>query len=584
MSNKKNNIIINNRPFTSRNKSSLNINYILTKKSSLNNNMLGATPKKQVFYPFLSDENSNLGYAPYINLKKNQFSRDFKRTNKKFLSYFNIKNTIFKKMSNEKPPAYKKLIKGMKKFFFGPKGKITKKINFLKNIYKKKSNIFNIGINTRIYAGTLDYLDSKDKNTLSNRLYETKKKFLQRSSNFAIAENDNDKRDALFSSNFTKKNKLDRKSIKNIKEIKEFEGGGFMNEKFDNFLKKVSMKDINDFMNNRFKNKNEKNNNSNINNNNNNNSNINNINNSNNSFKFHKKNFSYNNTISSSRPFSPTTINSTITTQKNFESLINNNNNNKIINIKYINSYKSKKKPLKLITDENNNYNNFNTTSKKKTKYKKKFHKFDLYDYFHPENNKEFNVPHYSAIKEITKKKDLTIYNTKKNLSNKLELYENPIEDIENDLYDIIDKTNEKKNPLLIKNNENIQKLKNDYEVIANVKLKETKGYKNIKELVEDCLKGTVEERNEIISKRLEKGIMNFNKDTALKLAGDIAKNIYSNNNNVLVINNKEIDYENYQKPFYDKKTRKKIFDNNEKIEKMGVNLEKLKQKNGLEN
>jgi hypothetical protein len=77
---------------------------------------------------------------------------------------------------------------------------------------------------------------------------------------------------------------------------------------------------------------------------------------------------------------------------------------------------------------------------------------------------------------------------------------------------------------------------------------------------------------------------MNFNKDTALKLAGEIAKNIYSNNNNVLVINNKEIDYENYQKPFYDKKTRKKIFDNNEKIEKMGVNLEKLKQKNGLEN
>ena len=35
---------------------------------------------------------------------------------------------------------------------------------------------------------------------------------------------------------------------------------------------------------------------------------------------------------------------------------------------------------------------------------------------------------------------------------------------------------------------------------------------------------------------------------------------------------------------FMIKKTRKKIFDNNEKIEKMGVTLEKLKQKNGLEN
>ena len=137
---------------------------------------------------------------------------------------------------------------------------------------------------------------------------------------------------------------------------------------------------------------------------------------------------------------------------------------------------------------------------------------------------------------------------------------------------------------MLIKNNENIQKLKNDYEVIANVKLKETKGYKNTKELVNDCLKGTIDERNEIISKRLEKGIMNFNQDTALKLAGEITKNINSSNNNNVVIANKEIDYENYQKPFYDKKTRKKIFDNNEKIEKMGVNLEKLKQKNGLEN
>ena len=569
MSNKKNNMIINHRPYTSRNKSSLNINCNLKEKSPIiNNNILGATPRKQVFYPFLSDENSNLRNVPYIKTKKNQFSRDLKTTNKKFLSYFNIKNTIFEKMSNEKPPAYKKLIKGMKKIFFGPKGLITKKINFLKNIYKKKNNIFNIGINTRIYAGTLDYLDSKDKNTLSNRLYETKKKFLQRSSNFAIAENDNEKRDALFSSNFTKKNKIDRKSIKNIKEIKEFEGGGFMNEKFDNFLKKISMKDIDDFMNNRFINKN-------------NNSNINNKNN-NSSFKFHQKNFS----LHSSRPFSPTTINSSITTQRNIESFTNNNNNtNKILNIKYINSYKSKKKPLKLITDEDNNYNNYNSnTSCKKTKYKKKFHKYDLYDYFHPENNKEYNVPFYSAIKELSKKKDLTIYNTKKNLSNKLELFENPIDDLESDLYDIIDKANEKKNPLLIKNNENIQKLKNDYEVIANVKLKETKGYKNTKELVNDCIKGTIDERNETISKRLEKGIMNFNQDTALKLAGEIAKNINSSPNNNVVIINKEVDYENYQKPFYDKKTRKKIFDNNEKIEKMGANLEKLKQKNGLEN
>ena len=565
MSNKKNNIIINHRPFTSRNKSTLNINRNLKEKSSIiNNNILGATPRKRVFYPFLSDENSNMLNAPYINTKKNQFFRDLKTTNKKFHSYFNIKNTIFKKMSNEKPPAYKKLIQGMKKIFFGPKGLITKKINFLKNIYKKKSNIFNIGINTRIYAGTLDYLDSKDKNTLSNRLYETKKKFLQRSSNFAIAETDNEKRDALFSSNFTKKNKIDRKSIKNIKEIKEFEGGGFMNEKFDNFLKKISMKDIDDFMNKRFVNKN-------------NNSNINNKNN-NSSFKFHQKNFS----INSSRPFSPTTINSSLTTQRNIESFTNNNNNNnKIINIKYINSYKSKKKPLKLITDEN--YNNYNSNSSSK-KTKKKFHKYDLYDYFHPENNKEYNVPFYSAIKELSKKKDLTIFNTKKILNNKLELYENPIDDLESDLYDIIDKANEKKNPLLIKNNENIQKLKNDYEVIANVKLKETKGYKNTKELVNDCLKGTIDERNETISKRLEKGIMNFNQDTALKLAGEITKNINSSNNNNVVIANKEIDYENYQKPFYDKKTRKKIFDNNEKIEKMGVTLEKLKQKNGLEN
>ena len=73
---------------------------------------------------------------------------------------------------------------------------------------------------------------------------------------------------------------------------------------------------------------------------------------------------------------------------------------------------------------------------------------------------------------------------------------------------------------------------------------------------------------------------MKFNQETALKLAGEIAK---FNKNGINNGNKKEIDYENYQKPNYDRKKRKKIFDNYEKIEKMGVSLEKLKQRNGLD-
>ena len=76
-------------------------------------------------------------------------------------SFFNIKNTIFKEMRTRYTSiCYKNFVKGFAKYFFGPYGYVTKRYKLLKEYYLHKNLI-----NSRIYAGRLDYYDITSSNS-----------------------------------------------------------------------------------------------------------------------------------------------------------------------------------------------------------------------------------------------------------------------------------------------------------------------------------------------------------------------------------------------------------------------------------
>ena len=169
-------------------------------------------PIKTCFNSFLCEygnpNQTNTLIRSYGNLnKKNEIVQKIYSKRKAINSLYKIKDTVFAGIIG-KPVSLKYLELGMKKIFFGPEGFITNKVNFLKKVYKKKRD-FHIGLDTRIYAGNLDYLDLRTKNSYNNRIDEAKRAYFARSSNFALAENNKKKRKDVFKN---KRNKIENKS------------------------------------------------------------------------------------------------------------------------------------------------------------------------------------------------------------------------------------------------------------------------------------------------------------------------------------------------------------------------------------
>ena len=125
-------------------------------------------------------------YLPYYkNIKE-----EMKKVKTQMNSLFNIKNSIFKQMKTKYTSmCYKNFVKGFAKYFFGPYGYVTKRYKLLKEYYLHKNLI-----NSRIYAGRLDYYDvtSSNSNNVKARENETKKRRLTISSNFAVVFDQND--------------------------------------------------------------------------------------------------------------------------------------------------------------------------------------------------------------------------------------------------------------------------------------------------------------------------------------------------------------------------------------------------------
>ena len=176
---------------------------------------------KNVFKPFLSDENANINFinTNVFYKKKNQFNKTFKNKKKEIFKLFNIKKTVFKQIII-KPLSLQNFEKGLKKYFFGREGIVTKKCPILQNIYKqhRDSREFKLKIN----LGKNEFLNDN-----SSIQKEHMKHILKHSSNFSLDENKNinyyyKPRQSYFSLNKNPKNNLNSLFLQKNKSEKNF--------------------------------------------------------------------------------------------------------------------------------------------------------------------------------------------------------------------------------------------------------------------------------------------------------------------------------------------------------------------------
>ena len=564
--------------------------------SEINNNQ---TPIKEIFNTFLPNENiRNLKILKHnksrsINLNNsrnkkhydlNEFKKNFKNNKKEINSLFNLKNSIFKEMNKDKPKSLKRFEKGLKKIFFGKNGYITEKIPFLKNIYKPKRIYSSIGINTKIYAGQLDFMDLKNniKSSYGNRLMENKRAMLSRSANFSIALSNFDKLNAKYMSKITEK--TDKNNIKN---------NG--NNNYNNIQKNINMllnKDENYFSENNINYKNKINNN---------NINIKKITyNSGNKKKKRLKLKSNNNSIllnNSKEINTSNNINKSTSKENNYNSM----NNSKINLLNFSPPYSPhyKTNSFNVSFNKSNNNNNINNNNNKiyilKTESNKINHNkifnimkddvinnnkksFNVFDISYNTENPKNKISSYSIkIKKQNKlMKDLRY--KKKELKSLLKNYNQSINQNKHELYDMIDKHNDKNKK--INKDKEIENLKNNIELIFDIKINDDKNNQKIEEFVEETLKGRKNERKQNAFKELAKEINKNDEEIALKISENIVKEFYGKNKRKKIYikkNNKE-----FKKFKFNMIVKDNIKKNSYIMKKMSYSLDKLKLKYNL--
>ena len=195
--------------------------------------------KKESFNKKIFDINNNISFFNKNNNFEVQFTdikKEIKKRSNTLKRYFNIKNTIFEEMQSKKNSLiYQELIKYMGKYFFGPNGKVTEKYKLLRDYYEDKE--MNIGFNSKIIAGTLDYYSLlSDYDSYSQRINSTKEQLLFSSRNLAVAKSGFDIVDQSALSNnklFNKKKNFVNLNIRNIKNL--YNSNSSINQSNDTF-------------------------------------------------------------------------------------------------------------------------------------------------------------------------------------------------------------------------------------------------------------------------------------------------------------------------------------------------------------
>ena len=104
---------------------------------------------------------------------------------------------LFREMQSVNSFAMNLFKKGFREMFFGPKGIVTKKSSELRSYHKSFES--KIDLNTKIFAGSLDYYDYlSDYNSFFERLKNSRKKMLKINGNFTITNNMQEKMHAAY--------------------------------------------------------------------------------------------------------------------------------------------------------------------------------------------------------------------------------------------------------------------------------------------------------------------------------------------------------------------------------------------------
>ena len=202
------------------------------------NENLSKYENKESINKKIFDINNNISFFNKNNfvVKFTNIKKEIKKRSNTLERYFNIKNTIFKEMQSKKNSLiYQELIKYMGKYFFGPNGKVTEKYKLLRDYYEDKE--MNIGFNSKIIAGTLDYYSLlSDYDSYSQRINSTKEQLLFSSRNLAVAKSGFDIVDQSALSNnklFNKKKNFVNLNIRNIKNL--YNSNSSINQSNDTF-------------------------------------------------------------------------------------------------------------------------------------------------------------------------------------------------------------------------------------------------------------------------------------------------------------------------------------------------------------
>jgi hypothetical protein len=131
---------------------------------------------------------------------------------------------IFKEMQSPNSYTMNIFRKGLKQLFFGKEGIVTKKNVLLKNYHKSFES--KLDINSKIYAGSLDYYDFLSKHDhFFDRLKNSRRKILEINGNFSISNSNQEKMHAAyvkFEEKRRKKNLLLKRPNNNSTDINFF--------------------------------------------------------------------------------------------------------------------------------------------------------------------------------------------------------------------------------------------------------------------------------------------------------------------------------------------------------------------------
>ena len=178
-------------------------NYSKTYSNFSNYNNDNLKPNN-LFRNFLVKENAGHS-SKYFHLKKKEILPEYTNIKKKInyntnkiRSYFDIENTIFKEIKMKQAISYSKFKKGVRMYFFGPRGTITQRNIKLRKFYENQEKK-NLDINTKIYAGRWEYYDNPIKyNRYLDRLKTNRKKLLKIRGNFSTEDDINNKIHAIY--------------------------------------------------------------------------------------------------------------------------------------------------------------------------------------------------------------------------------------------------------------------------------------------------------------------------------------------------------------------------------------------------